>query len=169
MDLSGFANLDAKKCGENGRCLCRVCGKEVPVNRRTFCSRACVATFRIQTDPAFARRQVFARDHGVCQMCGLDTETLLEEKVAEHMARGLVRSLARLEAIKAIMAVWGYTGSHRRRSLWDMDHVQAVVLGGTNKLANLRTLCIPCHKLETRNLMRSLRGSHVLRRYKRHR
>jgi 5-methylcytosine-specific restriction endonuclease McrA len=39
------------------------------------------------------------------------------------------------------------------RSLWEADHIVPVVLGGgCCDLANLRTLCQRCHKLETRRL-----------------
>lgn len=36
--------------------------------------------------------------------------------------------------------------------LWEADHKIPVVEGGPNVLANLRTLCLPCHKAETRAL-----------------
>lgn len=43
--------------------------------------------------------------------------------------------------------------AHRTASLWDMDHVVPVVEGGGScDLANLRTLCIGCHKRATADL-----------------
>ena len=39
---------------------------------------------------------------------------------------------------------------------WHCDHIVALVEGGANSLANARTLCIPCHKLETAQLRKRL-------------
>lgn len=167
MDISGFANFDASKKGDNGKSLCRVCGKEVSGRRQTFCSDACVDTFLIQTDTEYARKKVFERDRGVCKLCGLDTEAVLAEKTASHMADGVTAGHARKLAVQAVLIVWGYP-QLKRRMLWDMDHAQPVVLGGTNDMANLRTLCIPCHKLQTKNLMKQLRGSPLLKRMRKH-
>lgn len=166
MDVSGFANFDGSKTGETGKCLCRVCGKEVTGRRKTFCSDECVDKFLTQTDTEHARRKVFARDHGVCALCGLDTEALIAEKTAGFISDGHSAGRAKQHAIQEILAVWGYL-KMRRRVLWDMDHVIAVVLGGTNDLENLRTLCMPCHKTQTKQLMQNLKGSAVLRRSRR--
>lgn len=62
--------------GPNGRNVCRQCGTEVPVGRRTFCGDVCVDRWRIKTDPGFVREKVFARDRGICAICGVDTESL---------------------------------------------------------------------------------------------
>ena len=35
---------------------------------------------------------------------------------------------------------------------WDMDHIIPLIEGGSRGRHNLRTLCIPCHKAETRAL-----------------
>jgi hypothetical protein len=41
--------------------------------RRTFCSDYCVHQWRLRTDPGYLRDQVFARDHGICGVCAIDT------------------------------------------------------------------------------------------------
>lgn len=42
----------------------------------------------------------------------------------------------------------------RLKSLWEADHIVAVVEGGGScTLENLRTLCSPCHKAVTKALM----------------
>lgn len=41
----------------------------------------------------------------------------------------------------------------RVRSLYEIDHVVPVCEGGTSERENLRVLCVPCHKAETRKLM----------------
>ena len=39
-----------------------------------------------------------------------------------------------------------------RRALWEADHVVPLVEGGPHTLANMRTLCVPCHKRATAEL-----------------
>lgn len=60
--------------GPAGRNLCRWCKEEVPAPRRTFCSAACVHEHRLRSNPGYVRAQVFARDKGICNSCGQDTE-----------------------------------------------------------------------------------------------
>ena len=38
------------------------------------------------------------------------------------------------------------------RDWWEADHILPRIMGGDNSLENLRTLCVPCHKHETRAL-----------------
>lgn len=47
------------------------------------------------------------------------------------------------------------------RDLWEADHIQAVVHGGTHAPANLRTLCQPCHKKATLELAQRRRQSRI--------
>jgi 5-methylcytosine-specific restriction endonuclease McrA len=127
---------------ERRRGNCRRCGIEVPKGRFTFCSDACVHDWKLRTDPAYLREQVFARDRGVCAMCGLDTEAMRKDK----------RKLdykARLQFEKD----WG-----RRRYLWDADHIVPVAEGGGEcDLGNMRTLCLKCHLEVTAALRARLR------------
>lgn len=37
---------------------------------------------------------------------------------------------------------------------WQADHIVPLVEGGTHDMENLRTLCVPCHKVETAALAR---------------
>lgn len=131
--------------GENGRALCRWCQLEVPPRRRTFCSDYCVHEWRLRTDPGYLRESVFRRDRGVCALCALDT-------VAEwnHLRR--MRRDRRMVALRA----WGVTG-RSRQSLWDADHIVPVAEGGGEcDLANIRTLCLRCHKQVTAEWRRRL-------------
>jgi 5-methylcytosine-specific restriction endonuclease McrA len=115
----------------------------VPQGRFTFCCEGCVREWRLRTDPGYLREQVFLRDHGVCAACGLDTEALRKEKrKLDYAAR------------RAFEAEWG-----RRRRLWDADHIVPVAEGGGEcGLANMRTLCLKCHREATAALLRRRRA-----------
>jgi 5-methylcytosine-specific restriction endonuclease McrA len=55
---------------ENGKNLCRYCGKLVPPPKQTFCSIRCVRDFLMQTDWQRVRRVIYERDGGICMKCG---------------------------------------------------------------------------------------------------
>ena len=134
----GFAERDKLERGANDRALCRWCRLEVPRGRFTFCSEWCVHEWRLRTDPAYLRDQVWERDHGVCALCGINTAVAYAD---------LRRSRGRHRL--SLLARWGLR-SLNRRSLWDADHIIPVVEGGGEcDLANLRTLCLACHRRET--------------------
>jgi 5-methylcytosine-specific restriction endonuclease McrA len=126
--------------GPHGRNLCRRCGAEVPKGRHTFCSGACVREWRLRTDPAYLRQRVFERDRGVCAECGIDTELLRKEKrKLDYAAR------------RRFEKDWG-----ARRNLWDAHHILPVSQGGGEcDLANMRTLCLKCHRRHTAGLLRN--------------
>jgi 5-methylcytosine-specific restriction enzyme A len=124
--------------GPAGRALCRWCRIEVPVGRRTFCSAACVHEWKLRTDPGYLREKVFERDRGVCAKCGADTTRL----------RGDARKLD-YAARRRFFLEWGFRDGSRK-SLWDADHILPVAEGGGQcDLANMRTLCLRCHREAT--------------------
>jgi len=127
--------------GPNGRNLCRWCNLEVPKGRQTFCSDWCVEEWRLRTDPGYLREKVFERDKGICAACGLDCEAAWV-----HLKR--LRGAARVRTLRE----WGIK-TRSRKSLWDADHIVPVVEGGGEcDLANLRTLCLKCHRAATAEL-----------------
>jgi 5-methylcytosine-specific restriction protein A len=139
----GRISSEALAAGPNGLPLCRWCDLEIMAKRRrTFCSDYCVHQWRLRTDPGYLRDQVFARDHGRCAACGIDT---IGAYNALKRARGAARMAGlRLYGLKTITA---------RRSLWDADHVRPVAEGGGQcDLDNLRTLCLLCHREATAKL-----------------
>jgi len=85
-----------------------------------------------QSDPREARRRVRRRDGGRCAACGLDTNAL----------RRRVRGRGRARRLRAL-------GFRPRGSLWELDHVVPLADGGGHALANLQTLCTPCHARKT--------------------
>lgn len=74
----------------------------MPKGRFTFCGAECVHQWKLRTDPGYLREQVFARDRGVCALCGTDTEALRRDKRKLDFA-----------ARRRFEKEWG-----RRRSLW---------------------------------------------------
>jgi 5-methylcytosine-specific restriction protein A len=134
----GWVRASELERGESGRPLCRWCRVENPSGRRTFCSDACVHEWKLRTDPGYLRERVLARDAGVCAKCGVDTIALR-------------RDMRRLDyaARRKLLRDWGLS-ENNRKSLWDADHIVPVVEGGGQcDLANMRTLCLKCHRAAT--------------------
>jgi 5-methylcytosine-specific restriction endonuclease McrA len=124
-----------------GKPLCRGCGAPVPQGRQTWCSNEC---YRILC-PQAVKRQAILRDKGVCARCGVDAKALRREY------RGLVEdrgcAAARVEYLRRhpenpFPLVYG-------RKWFEMDHIIEFAAGGSHLLANMQTLCIPCHKVKT--------------------
>lgn len=146
----GFIDRTAMEKGQNGRNLCRWCGLEVPARRFTFCSEWCVNEWRLRTNPGYLREQVALRDRGICALCLTDTNAAYFEL---KRSRGLKR--------ERLLAQWGLLRLNRK-TLWDADHVVAVAEGGGEcDLDNIRTLCLICHRKETRELRMRLRSTAV--------
>ncbi len=141
----GWAGRSALETGPNGRALCRWCSLEVPRGRRTFCSEWCVHEWKLRTDPSYLREQVFARDRGICKLCGIDT---CAASLELRRARGAHRA--------RLLERWGLKRLSRK-TLWDADHTLPVSEGGGEcDLENIRTLCLVCHRRETQALRKRL-------------
>lgn len=147
--------VDARQLprGPNGRALCRNCGIEVPKGRRTFCGEACADDWAVRNSPSLIRRRVYQRDKGICAICGIDTAVLGKVLQAEWQRVKLARSprerQERAEFRKR------YRWFFRRTTYWDADHIIPVVEGGGEcTMANIRTLCVPCHQQVTKELAR---------------
>src|SRR3990172_10128838 len=124
---------------------CTWCGAKVPGPRRKWCSQTCVDEFRNEHDWGWIRSRVHERDQGVCAICGFDSHKMT--RIEDHLHRdgGWVGSRYLRTWLRTIGFDWS-------RDLWQADHIQPRVLGGTNAMENLRTLCIPCHKDVTAKL-----------------
>lgn len=111
--------------------------------RRTFCSDACVHEWRLRSSPTYLRECVFARDKGVCALCGYDA----------HKARRKTMRLPFAERMRELRRLQEHGLIHpKRKSWWEADHVLPIVEGGDSCLENMRTLCIPCHRGVTTEL-----------------
>lgn len=91
------------------------------------------------------------RDRGVCAGCGLDTMAL-------H--RRIMDLKGNREAQATVLVASGFRLTDLRfkrrglRPLWQADHTIPVIEGGGGvSWTALRTLCLICHREETRQLM----------------
>jgi len=141
--------------GPGGYPLCRQCGTETAPPRRTFCSAACVNSWKIRSQPGYAREQVFGRDKGICKDCGLDTEELKRLLYRVKMERG---HAAYVELTVLYETQYGY-GFYLGQHTWECDHDLAVALGGGScNLSNLVTRCLPCHHRKTQQDLKKIRA-----------
>jgi 5-methylcytosine-specific restriction endonuclease McrA len=101
---------------------------------------------RVNRGTTLLRTQVFLRDRGVCAQCGIETEALRKNKrKLDYNAR------------RQFERDWG-----RRRHLWDADHNLPVAEGGSGcDLANMRTLCLKCHRAATLALLKRRAGARL--------
>lgn len=142
----GRVDRGSLRKGPAGRNLCRWCDLEVPRGRFTFCSAFCVHEWKLRSQPAYLRQQVFTRDHGICALCAVDTTVA---------ARSLRYSRGPRRA--QLLLYWGLR-TRTRKSLWDADHITPVCEGGGEcDLDNLRTLCLRCHRLVTAEMRARVR------------
>jgi len=110
-----------------------------------------VHEWKLRSQPAYLREKVLLRDRGICANCRVDTLSAY---------RRLRRS--RAGARKSQLEHWGLK-KHSRKSLWDADHIQPVAEGGGEcDLANIRTLCLRCHRTTTSELRERLRLKKML-------
>lgn len=100
-------------------------------------------------DHGYWRSHIFTRDKGVCGSCGVDCVALRREYL--RLGQSVGWDAARAFSIKHN----GHVVS--RDGWWHADHVIAKCLGGTNKMENGMTLCVPCHKAKTKNDRRLLK------------
>ena len=81
-------------------------------------------------------------------MCGIDTKDIAKKAILleEHERNDLLKE----HSISTKRKIWI---KKHGGGLWDADHIIPVVKGGGQcGLDNLRTLCIKCHKNETKIL-----------------
>ena len=169
----GWCNPSALPKGPNGRSLCRECGREVPTPRNTFCSSACVESWKIRSQPSYVRHLLYKRDAAVCAICGISCKLLvrelekLDDYFQAHQYKGgwgwdyenRIRTNQRLMAKLTELCISVRRYRNRKDwGIWDADHIKPVSEGGGEcGLDNYRTLCCRCHKAETAELRKRLR------------
>ena len=140
--------IDAKLLpkDENGLTCCRWCGNGVKPPRRTMCSPECAHEIQLRMNGRYLRQCVYKRDKGICAICNIDTKKIAKEALklqGDERKQFLINNKISLKR-----KIWKrkYGGG-----LWDADHIISVKNGGGEcGLENMRTLCIPCHKLVTK-------------------
>lgn len=137
---------------------CRGCGNPVGKGRRSWCSQACVDRALIKLSPSVARHRVHQRDAGVCARCGFDADQA--ERVLNCVRYDPNRRRddyrERGDASGFLVTLWTgrlLANPWSMPHLWEADHIVPVIEGGGEcELENYRTLCIPCHREETKQL-----------------
>lgn len=144
---------------KEGRPLCLRCqhpacqpeqGSKASAWDSRFCSLKCQDEFWIRSNNSYLRAQVFAAEHGVCQLCGVDAQELfLQVRDAPKSQRKSLLDAAwaaklPLEQLNDMLRNPG------EGHFWQVDHIKPVYEGGGQcSLDNLQTLCTVCHKERT--------------------
>lgn len=139
-----------------GKGLCVWCGGKLEGRRRSWCSDACVAEYRIANFAGDAASQVFRRDQGKCASCG-------STPADRYRWRQNCALWTQSRWISRYRWPEGWDGEapvtwiERTDPGWEADHI--VPLWSVDRdapdafrfwtLANLQTLCLPCHKAKT--------------------
>ncbi len=129
---------------EKGYCVW--CGEKVEGRRRSWCSDKCVDEYRIANFAGDAWQAVWKRDKGKCASCGLTPD-----ERPGHWIRGRQRTRWYSDSYHWTEIEW----SGRR---WEADHIFPLWKVDRTvpdafwfwTLANLQTLCEPCHKAKTK-------------------
>lgn len=121
---------------------CKNCGTRVATGKqRVWCSDECGDA--MSTEPQRRRRRLFQRDRGICTLCGVDTEAQIRA----------VAVLPEDEQQAAMEQIRVPSGRRSRFDWWEADHIVPRSQGGSDLLANFRTLCFCCHAKETARLL----------------
>ncbi|XP_076797199.1 DNA annealing helicase and endonuclease ZRANB3 isoform X3 [Arvicanthis niloticus] len=144
---------------KEGRPLCLRCqhptcqheqGSKASAWDSRFCSLKCQEEFWIRSNNSYLRAQVFATEHGVCQLCGVNAQELfLRMRDAPKSQRKTLLDSAwtaklPLEQLNEMLRNPG------EGHFWQVDHIRPVYEGGGQcSLDNLQTLCTLCHKERT--------------------
>lgn len=128
--------------------LCK-CGCERPIRppRRVWFSDECNTIWLTHHYIAWARPACGARDGYTCVLCGLNCQQLDQDIDRLRKAYPFGTD----EFHRAIAEIDLKYGEYSR-DLWQADHIIPRCEGGLDDIDNLRTLCIWCHKAETRKL-----------------
>mmetsp|Transcript_14620 Transcript_14620/g.31495 ORF Transcript_14620/g.31495 Transcript_14620/m.31495 type:complete len:1097 (+) Transcript_14620:143-3433(+) len=158
-----IAVLDGDSCAWCGEKLGRA--SMHPGVESTYCSVECAEEGRLRRGGMYAstrvRAQVFALERGVCQCCGIDANALWRRISALQPAERLnALCNANWKLPQSSVALERLLQKPKEGDFWQADHILAVAEGGGScGLDNLRTLCTPCHKIETEKLRARLRLS----------
>uniref|UniRef100_A0A7S3JVH1 DNA helicase n=1 Tax=Aureoumbra lagunensis TaxID=44058 RepID=A0A7S3JVH1_9STRA len=121
-----------------------------------FCSQKCRDKYKATTSASGLRELVFARDHGICQNCGVDCHALVQQlKALRSASYGskvtiVLESNPKWKDYRELMKK--LITKPRDGLAWEADHIYRVADGGGEAtVEQLQTLCVPCHKNKTRS------------------
>lgn len=115
---------------------CAWCGGKKPKGLK-YCSNACQEEVNIRYTGSYVTHYVFLRDHGICALCGIDTNEILKESL------NIKRLSWHYDDFRKHWGPW-HTSNN---TFWEADHIVPVSQGGgVCGLENYRTLCLRCHK-----------------------
>ena len=118
-----------------------------------YCSEDCHDEADIRSNGTIAAKHVHQRDGAICSRCGIDTNIIAKAY------RDIVYSYSRtiglhfdLSLSKKWLEQWGPWGRHGYYDHFsEVHHIVPVHKGGgCCGIENLETLCVICHKEETR-------------------
>ena len=151
MRFKRFLNSSMFPKAEKG--TCKWCGGKAS---RVWCSESCRTEAYVRM--GYADRYLYKRDKGVCAKCGMDTIWLKREinKILRAW-RTNMRSWGAMGLRREVAADFGPWWSDSWKRLWEADHIIPVCEGGgCCGLENYQTLCLRCHKAETKALKKRL-------------
>lgn len=159
---------------------CIVCQKKLLGKQTKYCSLDC--SYDAFNKMMFAkgssthiRKEVFARDRGICAECGVDAEKVRRISDAafyalhdycgdanpfpyknEWIGFKMINHHDDWEKqyFKDARKIWKDTPLNFGGSCWQADHIVEVVHGGKHEMSNLQTLCNLCHKRKTAKMKR---------------
>jgi len=150
-----FASDFPLRRDREGKPLCRWCYAPVLKPRRAWCSEDCIREY--QNLSGALDVLIFNRDDGVCQLCGWNLRKLYQ--VRPHLERLVENGSWPLDWWSELTtALNGKTN----QPLHEIDHILPLSLGGFTHPDNLRTLCVPCHRAETKKLAQGLLGKAMI-------
>lgn len=110
---------------DEGKKLCLVCRNSLPPRRSSYCSDECY----IRNTPQMIRALVERRDKGICFGCKTQCR-------------------ARCDPLR-----WQDSNAWHKLPRWEADHIVPVIEGGgLCGVDGYRTMCLACHKSETKAL-----------------
>jgi len=140
---------------ENEKGYCKWCGKKTPDKRLKYCSEECTCECYIRMGHNI-RWHVYQRDYGVCAQCGLHIGQANEYLYKYHILTCHNSWSWKPGVYKK--SDWGPWWDINR-NWWEADHIIPVVNGGgCCGLDNYQTLCIRCHKEDTKNINKESEG-----------
>ena len=132
---------------------CRWCGEPCVGRRTSWCSDTCADTYTALSSAGSLDHLIRQRDGNNCRRCGMDLDALRYRiKRMRHPpdtwnSRRLWEAREVVERAGRVLRRLGFNpdGAH-----YEVDHIVPVADGGGGLgMANLRLLCVPCHKRVT--------------------